>query len=168
MRIKHFLFLALTLLIGPGSIYGCAAGKTAPMSTTPSIEGTYRLVARELPDGTRQGAPDVIGLMTYTNGYRNFSIMWKDSEGKLVSISLASTYKLTDTSYTENNLFFIKTVGDKVISDVSGQTRTSALSVQDGRIRFEVVFFAEPTLEFENGKFKAEGPGFVDYWEKVD
>ena len=33
---------------------------------TPSIEGTYKLISRQLPDGTMLRPPDIMGLFTYT------------------------------------------------------------------------------------------------------
>ena len=51
----------------------------------PSIEGTYQLVRRELPDGTVQLPPAVKGMITYTKEFRNFSVVWKDNEGRFNS-----------------------------------------------------------------------------------
>jgi hypothetical protein len=45
----------------------------------PSIEGTYQLVRRELPDGTVQLSPAVMGMITYTKEFRNFSVVWTRS-----------------------------------------------------------------------------------------
>ena len=39
----------------------------------PSIEGTYRLVSRDVPDGSKQVPPAIDGLITFTKGYRNFN-----------------------------------------------------------------------------------------------
>ena len=49
---------------------------------TPSIEGTYQLVRRELPDGTVQVPPVLKGMITYTKEFRNFSVVWADAGGK--------------------------------------------------------------------------------------
>jgi len=49
---------------------------------TPLIEGTYRLVRRELPDGSFQHPPTVKGMFTFTKEYRNFSVVWKDNKGR--------------------------------------------------------------------------------------
>ena len=57
-----FASLSLVLLTG---------ATTAPKP--PSIEGTYRLVSRDLPDGTKQVPPAIDGLITFTRGYRNFN-----------------------------------------------------------------------------------------------
>ena len=46
----------------------------------PSIEGTYQLVRRELPDGTVQQPQIVNGMCTFTREYRNFSVLWKDDK----------------------------------------------------------------------------------------
>ena len=65
-----------------------------------SIEGTYQLVARKLPDGTRMKAPDIMGLLTFTKTHRNFNIVWKDKDGKYFSYSVVSSYELTESEYT--------------------------------------------------------------------
>ncbi len=66
-----------------------------------SLEGTYKLVSRELPDGTKQFTPDVVGLITYTKEYCNFNVYWKDADGKQSSVSFVASYKLTDKEYSE-------------------------------------------------------------------
>src|SRR5687768_9971310 len=50
-----------------------------------SIEGTYRLVSRTLKDGTVLKPPEAIGLQTYTKEHRQFNIIGKDPEGKIIS-----------------------------------------------------------------------------------
>jgi len=64
----------------------CLTGATAPPKP-PSIEGTYRLVSRDLPDGSKQVPPAIDGLITFTKGYRNFNIYWKDAGGKVFSVA---------------------------------------------------------------------------------
>src|SRR5437667_12203473 len=83
------------LLLGIAALItgtGQAAGEA------PNIEGTYKLVSRELPNGTKQGPPDVLGLLTYTKEYRNFNIYVKGARGKSLSISASGTYTLTDNA----------------------------------------------------------------------
>ena len=79
---------------------------------TPSIEGTYQLVSRTLPNGTVLKSPDIIGLCTYTKSHRNFNFVQKDATGKFLSGSSVSTYKLTVTQYNETHLFSI--VNDQI------------------------------------------------------
>jgi hypothetical protein len=96
----------------------------------PSIEGTYQLVSRKLPDGTMQGPPDIMGLLTYTKSHRNFNIIWKDAQGKFFSYSLISTYKLTPTEYSETILFSIlndQIGGKDIVYDLSRPTQTAPL-----------------------------------------
>ncbi len=85
-----------------------AAGVSAQETKrAPSIEGTYQLVSRTLPDGKTVTPPDVMGMMTYTKKYRNFNVVWTDPDGKHFSYSVVSTYKLTASDYTESIIFSI-------------------------------------------------------------
>jgi hypothetical protein len=141
-------------------------------SSAPSIEGTYRLVSRQFPDGTMLKPPEVMGLWTYTKTHRNFNIVQKDAAGKFRSFSLVSTYTLTATEYTETFLFSIRTdqIGGKdIVYDLSGQTRSAPVTVAGGRLQFKLPF--EPrTLVFEGHKITAtaEDNANVDTWEKVE
>jgi hypothetical protein len=72
--------MLLVLMLGA---HGFAGEPPTPQaSSAPSIEGTYRLVSRQLPDGTVLKPPDIMGLLTYTKSHRNFNIVWKDATGK--------------------------------------------------------------------------------------
>ena len=62
----------------------------------PNIEGTYQLVRRELPDGTVQFPQ---GMITYTKEFRNFSVVWKDDQGRFYSECYVARYTLTDQEY---------------------------------------------------------------------
>ena len=62
-----------------------------------SIEGTYKFISRQLPDGTILRPPEIMGLFTYTKSHQNFNILRKDATGKFVSHSSVSTYTLTAT-----------------------------------------------------------------------
>src|SRR5215831_1605941 len=80
-----------------GIVLLCAIAASAQ---TPSIEGTYQLVSRKLPDGTMLKPPDIMGLCTFTKTHQNFNIVRKDATGKFASFSHVSTYKLTATEYS--------------------------------------------------------------------
>ncbi len=73
----------------------------------PSIEGTYQLVRRELPDGTVQLPPAVKGMATFTKEFRNFSVVWKDDKGKLYSVCYVARYMLTAQEYAETSEYLI-------------------------------------------------------------
>ena len=95
------------VLVGMVFLFASAAS-----AQTPSIEGTYQLISRKLPDGTVLKPPDIMGLQTYTKSHRNFNLVLKDASGKFASISAAATYKLTATEYTQTRLFSI--VNDQI------------------------------------------------------
>jgi hypothetical protein len=115
--------MLLVLTLGALSVAG---DPQKPPASAPSIEGTYRLVSRQTPDGTRLKPPEVMGLFTYTKTHRNFNIVQRDAAGQCRSFSLVSTYTLTAAEYTETLLYSVRTdqVGGKEpVYDVSGQTR---------------------------------------------
>lgn len=144
------------------------------MNTT-GIEGTYQLVKRELPDGTVQNPPLVMGMVTFTRGFRNFSVVWKDDEGKFYSECYVARYTLTDEEYTETSVYLIvdDQIGGKGISyDLTKNTARSEVAVDGGRVSFALPHPFERalsiTVEFEDGTIKATGKDlFVDYWEKI-
>lgn len=142
---------------------------------TPSIEGTYRLVRRELPDGTVQYPPVLKGIITWTLEFRNFSIVWTDDKGKFYSECYVARYALTDKEYTETQeyLIFDNQVEGKGISyDLSIATAKSQVSMDGNRIRFALPQPFEQalsiTVEFDGAKLTATSKDlFVDYWDKV-
>jgi hypothetical protein len=117
-----------------------------------------------------QQPPEIMGLFTYTKSHRNFNIVWKDAAGKFSSYSLASTYTLTPTEYSETLLFSISTdqIGGKdTVYDLSGKTQSSPVTMDGGRIQFKPPF-DPPTVVFEGDTLTATAEGrFVDVWEKV-
>jgi hypothetical protein len=144
---------------------------SAASAQTPSIEGTYQLVLRKLPDGPMLKPPDILGLCTFTKSHRNFNFVLKDATGKFFSFSVVSTYTLTATEYSETLLFSIRTdqIGGKdIVYDLSGQTRSTPVTVEGGRIQFKHPF--DPRLfVFEGNTWTStrEDKTNVDVWEKV-
>jgi hypothetical protein len=156
-----------SLLMGIAAVIACA-GQAA--GEAPSIEGTYKLVSRELPNGTKQGPPNVLGLLTYTKEYRNFNIYMHDAAGLSLSISSISTYKLTEHEYSEKNIYYmVKAEGESNAEyDMSSLTRSSPVSVEGGSIVFQLPLHGEPSVVFEGDKLTATNRGaFIDYWERV-
>jgi hypothetical protein len=148
-------------------------GAVAPPKP-PSIEGTYRLVSRDLPDGSKQVPPAIDGLFTLTKGYRNFNIYRKDARGKLHSVSEIATYQLTPKEYRETNMFFLVNdeIGGKGVSyDVSSQSAASPVTITGMRVQMQLPLHGEPEAAFEGNKLTATGKGvfgtFVDHWERL-
>lgn len=141
----------------------------------PRIQGTYRLVRRELPDGTVQHPPAVKGMITFTREYRNFSVVWKDDQNRYYSECYVARYTLTDKEYSETSDYLIVNdqIGGKGISyDLSNTTAKSPVSIDGKRISFALPQPFERalsiTVEFDEGILKATGKDlFIDYWEKV-
>ena len=143
--------------------------------TTPTIEGTYQLVRRELPDGTVQLPPDVMGMVTFTKEFRNFSVVWSDDEGKFYSECYVARYRLTEHEYTETSEYLIvdDQIGGKATSyDLSKTTERSEVSIDGGRISFALPQSFEKALSisvvFDGDGLTATGKDlFIDYWERV-
>jgi hypothetical protein len=141
----------------------------AASAQTPSIEGTYKLLSRKLPDGTMLSPPTIMGLFTYTKNHRNFNIVQKDATGKVRSYSVVSTYTLTATEYTETLLFsiFNDQIGGKdIVYDLAGKTQSVPVKMEGGRLEFKPPF-DPPAFVFEGNKLIATLDGRVDVWEKV-
>ena len=158
----------LSLLFLTGAVAPAAFPKP------PSIEGTYRLVSRDLPDGSKQVPPAINGLITYTKGYRNFNIYWKDAGGKVFSVSYIAAYQLTPKEYREKSVFFLVNdeIGGKGASyDLSPLDGASPVTITGARIAMHMPLHGEPDIVFEGNKMTATGKGaygtFVDHWERV-
>lgn len=162
------LAVLLTLFTTGSSLAGPPQMKH--MMKSPSIEGTYMLISRKLPDGTTLTPPNIMGLQTFTKGYRNFNVFWKDNSGKVFSYSVASTYKLTGSEYTESLMFGIMNdqIGGKQIDyNLSGETKTAPVKMDGKKIEVKLPF-DPPSVVFDGNKLTATAEGmFVDYWEKV-
>lgn len=144
--------------------------------TALNIEGTYRLVRRELPDGSVQLYPDVRGMMTFTQKYRNFSVLWQDEQGRFYSECYAARYHLTESTYSETSEYLIvdDQIGGKGISyNLHDATASSQVTAKGERIEFDLPQQFERELSihvaFTGQELVATGKdAFVDYWEKVD
>jgi hypothetical protein len=136
----------------------------------PSIEGTYKLLSRKLPDGTTIKPPMIMGIQTLTKDVRNFNVMWVDKTGKHYSFSVYSTYKLTDKDYTETIHYGVMNdeISGKGVSYITEQTKTVPINSEGKKLEFKLPF--DPvslTVEGNNMTATAEGM-FTDYWEKVE
>ena len=162
-----FALASLSLLFLTGAV-------VPPPPKPPSLEGSYRLASRDLPDGSTQVPPAIDGLITYTKGYRNFNIYWKDASGKLFSVSSVATYELTPKEYREKSIFFLinDEIGGKGVSyDLSGESGASPVTITGMRVEMQLPLHGEPQIAFEGNRVTATGKGafgtFVDHWQRV-
>jgi hypothetical protein len=142
---------------------------SATLAFADGIEGTWRLIKRELPDGTVQTPPTVVGLSTSTNGLRHLNVFWHTPDGKPASIGVISKIKVTATEYTETLIAFTLDdgSGQPAIYNFSGETRTAPVTTEDRRISFKLPF-DPPAVVYEGDKLTATLEGaFVDYWERL-
>ena len=143
-----------------------------PVTKAPSIQGTWKLVARDLPDGTKLKYPNIVGLMNFTEKHRNFNICFRDSSGKHFSLSMISEYRLTEKEYSEKNLYRFandEIAGGGLQYDVSGKSDKSPIKWDGSRLEIRMPLFNEPSIIVEGNKLTAMRQGeFIDHWEKAN
>ncbi len=139
----------------------------------PSIEGTYRLVARELPDGTRLEPPAVDGMLTFTDTHRHICVFAVDPAGKRFTLTGMSQYELVNDRYWEQNIFYFtnnEQTGAGATYDTARPGGSSDVTIgKDGAISFKLPLFNEPYVVFTRRGLTATREGeFVDHWVRVD
>jgi len=152
------------LLIGLVFSSACAT-----LAFADGIDGTWRLIKRELPDGTVQTPPSVVGLGTSTNGLRHLNVFWHTPDGKPASIGVISKIKVTATQYTETLIAFTLDdgSGQPAVYNFSGETKTVPVTTEGRRISFKLPF-DPPSVVYDGDKLTATLEGaFVDYWERL-
>ena len=171
MKTKALLiFVLLMTSISFLSFKSIGQQKETYILKIPSIEGTYKLLSRKLPDGTTLKPPMIMGIQTLTKDVRNFNVMWLDKTGKHYSFSVYSTYKLTDKDYTETIHYGAMNdeISGKGVSYITEQTKTVPINSDGKKLEFKLPF--DPvSLTLEGNKMTATAVGmFTDYWEKVE
>ncbi len=160
---KARLVLGVVLVVA-----GCTA--IAQAAAPPSVRGSYRLIKRILPDGSQMVPPAISGLNTYTRGYRNFNVSWKQPDGTAVSLSLMSSYELTAQKYCEHALFWLQNNLGKpgmVNTWPPEKEQCSDVKQEGGKLTFEAK--GEPVvLTFEGDTMTATAAGmFTDTWQRI-
>lgn len=163
---------SLFVCLGLGfAALGIGQTATAQPAMAPNIDGTYRFVSRDLPDGTKQMPPDVVGVNSFSHGYRNFNIYWHDAQGKRFSISYIASYKFIGKEYSEKSLYMMVNdeIGGKGLSyDLTGPSGKAPVTVDGARISFQFPNYGEPAVVFDgNGLTATRAGAFVDHWVKV-
>jgi hypothetical protein len=151
-------------------ILALAGISAVPAFAESEIEGTWRLVMRELPDGKKITPPGVLGLASWVKGNLNFNVVWRTPDGKLASTSTLSTYKFTDNEFSET-LLFQRLVDPSQPQggalSTSAETKSTPLDRGNGGFRFKLPF-DPPVLEVQGDKMTATADGlFVDHWERI-
>ena len=170
MKKKYYtIFFLAVMILGLFGFTNFNKTKVTTNNKIPSIDGTYKFVSRKLPDGKTVKPPNVMGIQTFTNGIRNFNIMWTDKNGKHFSFSVYSNYKFTDSTYTESIHFGVMNdeIDGKGITYITNQTKTVPIKYDGKKLEFKFPF-DPPATTFEGNKMIATAKGmFTDYWEKI-
>ena len=174
---RRMLFGAVVLIGVSVALVSCSpSGETAQRAAAavedpPTIQGTYRLVSRELPDGTMLTPPEIMGLLAYARTHRSITVVGEDSAGKFFAMR-GATYTLSPTEYTETVLFRATNLSaspsgrTQVDYAVPAQPVRAPVTVAGDRIEFRVP--DEPLFAFEGSTMIATQEGrFVDTWERV-
>ena len=139
--LQRFVF-ALVLLFGIGFF-----------AHADEIEGTFRLVKRQLPGGTIQTPPTVAGIWTMVKGHRQLNVFWHTPEGKPAWAGAISTYRITPHEYTETLIYFVidDGSGNPVSYNVSGETKSAVVTRDVGLVMYKLPF-DPPSVVFEGTK----------------
>ncbi|MFN0317325.1 MAG: hypothetical protein ACKVQA_20065 [Burkholderiales bacterium] len=138
-------------------------------SLADGIEGTWRLVKRQLPDGTIQTPPTVAGLGTLRDGIRHLNVFWRTPDGRPASVGLVSRARLVGNEYTETLIArsFDDGSGQAAAYTLSGETKTVLVKREGSRISYQLPFDA-PAVVYDGDKLTATLEGvFTDYWERL-
>ena len=158
----------LSVIVG-GLLLVSAVGCTQTNSPPKSIEGSYVLERRDMPDGRQLQSPEVMGMMTFKGGYRNFNVFWTEGSTP-VSVSSISRYWFDENRYTEETIYYMENqrgTGPKYVN--TPERATSPVTKMETSYQFKLPLHGEPGVVFNKDGFTATRPGaFVDYWRKVE
>jgi len=172
------MLLGAVVLVGVSvALVSCGpSGETeqraaASKEDSPTIQGTYKLLSRELPDGTILTPPQIMGLLTYSQTHRSITVVGEDPSGKFFAMR-GATYTFSPTEYTETVLFRATNLSasasdrTQIDYDVPAQSVRTPVTVAGNRIEFRIP--DEPVFAFEGTTMIATQEGrFVDTWERV-
>lgn len=172
MKTTHAFVATLALAIGGALlcvVMGFGFGASNASSAGPNIEGTYMLEYRELADGKKLVAPEIVGMLSFSKNVRNFNLYWMSS-GKQSSISMVAKYTLSDKEYTEDCMYYAQNMDGKGIAYETTATHgVSPVTMKDGAIGFTPALHGEPILSITKSGMTATRAGaFTDHWKKMD
>ena len=134
------------------------------------VEGIYELTSRELSDGTVQKPPQILGSLTMWEGHRNVNVLSTNPAGKKQSVSIVSSYTLTNKEFVETLKFRVVTNGTSGEPPkylVSAPAKSAPVKVQGNRVAFSPPY-TRPSLVFDgNGLVSTAEGKFVDTWKKL-
>ena len=132
-------------------------------------DGTYRLMARKLSDGTVLTPPAVQGMGTFKNGLYQLTIFWRSPDGKPASLSRISKWEWSETEVAATPLVFFIADGSGALPvyEWGGETRRLPVTRQGRRVSHQHPL--DPVyMVWDGDKQTATIEGvLVDTWERV-
>lgn len=151
------------------SAVGCNPAGAAPYSAA-SIDGTYQLVRRVLPNGKQVRPPDVMAIYTLSHGQFSLNLFFKNPDGALASESTIGRYTFSGAEYCEWIAYTTRNNLDRPgVTNAPPKVaqHCAPVALKNGRYEFS------PPGEGVTMSVGAEGfdakidGGGVDYWTKV-
>ena len=145
-----------------------AAAPAAAQSS--AIEGTWELVSRTLPNGQMVKHPDIQGVLSFVDGYRNINVLFRTQNGSWGSYSAVASYEISSNQYKETLHFVVSkglTPDNATNYDVPGVTKASSIERRGGAVRIQPPF-DPPIWIFDGDSLTATLEGeFADVWRRV-
>ena len=132
------------------------------------MDGTWRLVKRQLPDGSVLTPPAVYGRSTTNNGVNHLLVFWPTPDGKSASLSSMSKWEWSaaEVAVTPMVLVFDEGNGKPPLYLVGGDVKRSPLQREGGKVSYQHPL-DPPFMVVEGDRSVATVKGaFVDYWER--
>ena len=133
-----------------------------------SIEGTYVLESRQLPDGTILTPPAIAGLYVLSEGYMSLNRAAKDTQGNITSRSAVGTYTISGSTYSLELIYNAVNDGTKISYDFDKKSGSSEMTMVDGNVEMKIPLVDNLYGSFSPDSFTAMTRGeFIDKWVKV-
>lgn len=144
------------------------AGASTAVFASDALDGTWQLASRDMPGGGVMKSPDLVGMYSCHDGRRNFNVAWKTADGKMISISIVSSYELGTDTYTETPMYSAVNMGDGVQYEMAVAAKTSAVTRDGSKVTIDMPF--EPVVMTVDGDAmtaQAKDGSFTDHWVRM-
>ena len=160
----------LCLLAVLGQSVTCIDSAVAAPPGAPSIDGTYELTMRVMPDGTILRPPAVVALYSLNHGRFNLNLFVKSSDGSIASESTIGRYTFSTTKYCEWIIYTTRNNLDKPgVTNEAPELQDHCTTVisKGGRFNFSPPGEGVAASSGPNGFTAKIGNEFVDHWQKI-
>lgn len=133
-----------------------------------SLEGSYELAWRELPDGRVVRPPEVLGAMDITATRRNLNVSWL-KDGERHALALVTAWRIEGGRLHETSVYRLTDfAGQGVAYRTEPVSGSSPVELEPGVLRVQMPLDGEPEVEVRADGLTSRKPGaFVDHWRRV-